>query len=88
LTLFHLIRFTSSNNRLKAFLTTNKGRAKTSFNYGKNRPIDALIQQERKAIEHLTSFIYQTVGFGYQTSGIATTPIVQAPNFVALIFWK
>ncbi|MFY9565733.1 MAG: hypothetical protein WAQ29_05235 [Nitrososphaeraceae archaeon] len=24
----------------------------------------------------------QTVGFGYRTSGIATTPIVQAPTFV------
>jgi hypothetical protein len=30
----------------------------------------------------LKDIIICTVGFGYRTSGIATTPIVQAPTFV------
>ena len=30
---------------------------------------------------------WKTVGFGYRTSGIATTPIVQAPTFVCGLTW-
>jgi hypothetical protein len=45
----------------------------TALNYG-NQFCKVTVNQQKQT--------HKTVGFGYRTSGIATTPIVQAPTFV------
>ena len=49
-----------------------------------------IIRKEIDNIKQIMRSEQKAVGFGYRTTGIATTPIVQAPTFVCglLILWK